>query len=152
MKVGTVGIQTIIDEFIDENAIEEYNETHLYSWANDAARQLITDEQYTFHVSLLQVVNYTVTLPDNFKILQLISGRKFSNNRCTCGQKSCNKCCDKKNDCDHQFIDREEIIRFTNDTYLTNCEVDILINFIQKMLEKDMANIHSLCVRRNFNF
>lgn len=84
MKVGFLPIESAIGDFLFDNDVSEnkIDEELLKKWAVDAVKMISTDEQLHHRISLLDVNNYKVELPDGFKILCEVAYRLEPEKNC----------------------------------------------------------------------
>lgn len=70
MKTPFISIRTIVEEWLDTSGEKgQIDEFLIYKFANSAMEMLSTDEQLEENIALIQVRNYKVELPDNFKFV-----------------------------------------------------------------------------------
>lgn len=78
MKTNFVPIKAVIQDWIEDSGSDMtmIDEGLIVKYATDATRDLITDEQLQHHICMVPISNFTGNLPDNFKFVQSVAGRK----------------------------------------------------------------------------
>lgn len=107
MKVNLVSVKTAVREFIRNTGHQgELDKSDIIAWANDASSRVITEEQYTHKITLLEVKDYKVLLPHDFKYI-IQAGYLIDDSR------NCKKL-------------REEVIQFKDKQWGCNLEINLV--------------------------
>lgn len=128
MKTNYVSISNAIQDFVQDSGLEhEEIKPHLLTkWATDCVRWMISDEQLTHRIIILQVENSRAELPIDFGILAQAAAKPDMYKPCDCNEDP--DCCDEFGKPKHRRRSksrREDIVQWVQGTLEKDCELEI---------------------------
>ena len=133
MKVPYVSIDNAILEFIEDIDFDqshgEVPERMLKRWAQDCIRWIITEEQLSHRIDIIQIHNTKGQLPKDFKYLaQAAANPWYERDECDCEKTPDHDCCGKNNYYSNKSYTksrREDIIQWTQSAFEQDCDLEI---------------------------
>lgn len=105
MNKNYISLHSIIEDYIAKTGNSNIEPSEILRFANDALDRIIPGQEFVHNIALLNVQNYKVQLPSNFKYV-LQAAYKIDN-------KPCNS---------------EQVVEYTKKIYGSDCKLDIQVH------------------------